>query len=354
MIDKDDLRASVGAGILNERQAAALSSLADSRRGVRETLAPTDEPFELFRGFNEVFIMVGLAILAAGWFGVVSLGLLADPANLQFTVLLATGFSAAVIWVLSEYFIRRRRMVGPAIMLSILFGGSCAFGLTQYFAQPFMLAQEDFSSLQLPGILAVAALLLFWARFRVPFAMALIALSLFVVALLFAAVRSGTPQSLSDVFLLSGEGAFAWITLGLGLAIFAAAMAFDASDPHRVTLRSRQGFWLHVVAAPAIVNTVSVTFLSMETVGANGLMIAFLAVIAVVAIVIDRRSFLMTAIGYTVILSLTALEGEGIFSLVLALGVFMVLLGAFWERIRGAIMRYLPLGGARRFLPPSF
>jgi hypothetical protein len=27
-------------------------------------------------------------------------------------------------------------------------------------------------------------------------------------------------------------------------------MAFDMSDPHRVTRRAAQGFWLHVVARP--------------------------------------------------------------------------------------------------------
>jgi len=40
MIDRDDLRAAVAAGVLNEAQAASLASLADSRRGAREALAP--------------------------------------------------------------------------------------------------------------------------------------------------------------------------------------------------------------------------------------------------------------------------------------------------------------------------
>ncbi len=66
MMDRDDLRAAVGAGIVTEAQAASLASLADSRRGARTDLAVGDEPFELFKGFNEVFIVVGLLILAMG------------------------------------------------------------------------------------------------------------------------------------------------------------------------------------------------------------------------------------------------------------------------------------------------
>ena len=69
MIMRDDLRAAVAAGIMTEAQAASLASLADARRGARENLAAGDEPFELFKGFNEIFIVVGLGILAAGWPG---------------------------------------------------------------------------------------------------------------------------------------------------------------------------------------------------------------------------------------------------------------------------------------------
>ena len=62
MIGTDDIRAAVASGLLTEGQAASLTALADSRRGAREGLDPGDEPFELFRGFNEIFIIVVLTI----------------------------------------------------------------------------------------------------------------------------------------------------------------------------------------------------------------------------------------------------------------------------------------------------
>lgn len=356
MIDTDDIRAAVGSGLLSESQAATLTALAHSRKGAREGLDPGDEPFELFRGFNEIFIMVGLSILAAGWSGVVGWLVYERLETWRATAILYSAISAGLIWLMAEYFIRRRRMVGPAILLAVMFAGNAAFGFTQQFAQVFMLAREDFSSLILPGLLSTAAVAVFWLRFKVPFAMALIALGLFATALLAAAIRNGTPESFTDVFVFSAESSFAWITMALGIVTFIFAMVFDGSDPHRVTRRSAQGFWLHLVAAPMIINTVALSIMSNEGQATYWIMLAVMAGFALVAVVIDRRSFLLAAIAYVVSVLVTfnpVLEDEGAAFLVLGLGLFLVLLGAFWARIRAAILAILPIGGLRRFLPPA-
>lgn len=350
MMDRDDLRAAVGAGIVTEAQAASLASLADSRRGARTDLAVGDEPFELFKGFNEVFIVVGLLILAMGWAGVVGVAYAAEITNPQQAAMLYGSIGALIIWAMSEYFIRRRRMVGPAIALSILFTGNAAIALTAYFAQPFMVAQQDYASLPLPFILGTAAIGVFWYRFRVPFAMAMIAVGFFIVAILMAATSQGTPQDPSDLFLLSAGGPFAWITLVLGLLVFAAAMAFDMSDPHRVTRRSANGFWLHVVAAPALVNTLALTLLDRD---AHWALLGVMLIFALVAIVIDRRSFLIAAIGYIVALASTVFDGETTALTVLVLGIILLLLGAFWEKFRARLLRLMPRFVPLHRLPPS-
>lgn len=356
MIDTDDIRAAVGSGLLTEGQAASLTALAHSRKGAREDLQPGDEPFELFRGFNEIFIMVGLIILGAGWAGVAGWAVYDQLETWKSTAVFYSLITAGLVWLLAEYFVRLRRMVGPANLLAIMFAGNAAFGFAQNYAQVFMLAREDYSSLILPGLLAVGATFIFWLRFKVPFTMALIAMGLFAVALLAAATRSGTPEDISEIFIFSAESSFAWITLALGIATFAVAMYFDGSDPHRVTRRSAQGFWLHLVAAPMIINTVALSILSNETTTSYFTILAAMAGFAVVAMVIDRRSFLLAAIAYVVSVLLTlnpALEDSGGAFLVLGLGLFLVLLGAFWARIRAAILNALPLGGLRRYLPPA-
>lgn len=353
MIERDDLKAAVSAGIVTEAQAASLAVLSDSRRGAREGLAAGDEPFELFKGFNEIFIVIGLVILAVGWSGVAALSLGDEIVDLKRSAVLFGLIGAGVIWLLSEYFVRRRRMVAPAIALSILFAINAAFGFSAYFAQPFMVAQQDYASLPFPFALGTLTLFAYWFRFRVPFAMAMIAVGLFIVAILFAATTSGTPQSPSDLFLLSAGGPFALITLLLGLGVFVVAMIFDMSDPHRVTRRSANGFWLHVVAAPALVNTIALTLLDADTGTANVLLIAFLAIFAMIAVIIDRRSFLIAAIGYIVTLAATVFDGDGAALTVLILGITLLLLGAFWEKIRARLLRLLPGFIPLHRLPPS-
>jgi len=338
MIETDDIRASVAAGILTEKQAASLTALAHSRRGAREGLNPGDEPFELFKGFNEVFIVVGLLILSIGWIGLITAVFDTQIIGFRDAALWYGAPAAAALWLLSEYFIWRRRMIGPAIALSILFGLNAGVTLVAYFAEPFMIGQQDYSSLPFPLALTTIAVGVFWFRFRVPFAMAMIAISLFIVAMMVAAINQGTPQNPADLFLLSAGGPFAWITLGLGIAIFIAAMAFDMSDPHRVTRRSANGFWLHVVAAPALVNTIALSLINNDNMTA---LLAFLAVIAVIAMIIDRRSFLITAIGYVVAVAGTVFGGDGIATTILALGIVLLILGAFWEKFRARLLRLM-------------
>ncbi len=353
MIERDDLKAAVGSGLINEKQAADLISLSDSRRGARENLNPGDEPFELFKGFNEIFIVIGLLILSMGWWGVVGLALGDEIINLQDYALWVTLISGGFLWLLSEYFVRKRRMVAPAIALSVLFAASAAFGFTAVMSEPFMVAQNDYSSVPFPLLLATLTTLIYWWRFRVPFAMAMIAVGLFAVAIVYTASRGGRVDSINDLFLLSAGGPFAWITLVLGLLVFAVAMIFDMSDPHRVTRRSANGFWLHVIAAPALVNTMALSLLDQDNSASNMILLAVLAMFAVVAIVIDRRSFLIAAIGYIVALAATVFDGDGAALTVLILGIVLLLLGAFWERIRARILRMMPGFVPLHRLPPS-
>ncbi|KQB96535.1 hypothetical protein AL073_11260 [Loktanella sp. 1ANDIMAR09] len=349
MIERDDLRAAVGSGLLSEKQAADLISLSDSRRGARENLNPGDEPFELFKGFNEIFIVVGLLILSSGWLGVSMLVFNDRVVNLQEFAMWSSLSTGGILWMLSEYFIRKRRMIAPAIFLSILFAGNAAFGFVAVLSEPFMIAQNDYSSVPFPLLLATLALAVYWWRFRVPFAMAMIALGLFAVAIVFAASREGRTTDLSEFFLLSAGGPFAWITLVLGIVVFAVAMMFDMSDPHRVTRRSANGFWLHMVAAPALVNTMALSLMGQS----NLILLIVLAMFAIVAIVIDRRSFLIAAIGYIVALGAAVFDGAGTAPTILILGVVLLLLGAFWERIRARILRVMPGFIPLHRLPPS-
>ena len=64
-------------------------------------------------------------------------------------------------------------------------------------------------------------------------------------------------------------------------------------------------------------------------------------------------ALLIAAIGYSVTLASTVFDGEGAAMTILVLGFFLVILGAFWARIRATLLS--PLAGVLPLhrLPPS-
>jgi hypothetical protein len=347
-VTRDDLRAAVGAGLMSEAQAASLINLAEEREGVRARRDGLDEPFEMFKGFNEIFIVVGLSILFAGWLGVT--GLTIFGATQGYVAGLALSVLAMLtLGLLSRYFTLKRRMVAPSIALAIMFAASALqFGLS-------LAAMLDFTfqtSWTMASAVGCALLCIHYFIFRVPFTVALIAVSVVMAAFGFVTIGGAFPDNAQDVFLLSADGPFAILTIVLGLIGLIVAMIFDMSDPHRVTRRAASGFWLHVIAAPAIVNTVALTLFQNGDVASKVVLVIFVALMALFAVVIDRRSFLVSGVGYVVALSISVVEGEGAFLVILLLGAGLVLLGAQWEAMRGAIMRAIPAFPGKTRLPP--
>lgn len=346
--NRDDIRAAVAAGVMTEAQAVSLITLAEERQGVRAQRSGLDEPFELFKGFNEIFIVVGLSILFAGWSGVTGFSVLGTSRGYLLGFLFSL-IGMGVVFLLARYFTLIRRMVAPSIALAVMFGLSALqFGLS---LGAFMDANFQQGWTIAAGV-AGLLLLAYYYLFRVPFTVALISLSVGVMTFGVATLGGSIPQSAQDLFLLSAGGPFAVLTIMLGVAALCIAMVFDMSDPHRVTRRAASGFWLHVMAAPAIVNTVALTLFQQEEAGAKLALLVFIVIMALFAVIIDRRSFLVSGVGYVVALSISVVEGDGAFFVILLLGGGLVLLGAQWERLRGAIMRTLPAFPGKNRLPP--
>ena len=339
---RKDVEAALNAGILTELQASRFLALVADRN-----TEAGDEPFTVFRGMNEIFIIAGLTILSLGWTAGVSA--LVAGSDLQVEVPWACAATLLPLLFLSEYFIRRRRMVGPAIALAMLFAINALIGSWSLVEGDMPSIFGSYEDLPATFLLSGGALFLWWLRYRVPFAMAPIALAVVTAALVFAADRAETPASFRDIFLFSATGPFAWITFAAGLAALAIALAFDASDPHRVTRRAAHGFWLHIVAAPAIVNTVA---LSLLDAGHPAALFPVLALFAAFAVIIDRRSFLLASCLHVVALANAVTAGEGAWAAILGLGVLLLALGSFWTQARSWLVRMLPASFPRHVLPP--
>lgn len=345
-LSQDDLRAAVGAGHLSEAQAASVMALAARRADGRAGLTADDEPFELFRGFAEVFITCGLAILMSG---ISALSMVTQNG-------LAIGLIGALTcFVLARYFTLRRRMVLPSILLVAGFAASLAGMAGWLVASQASLVTAAQHGLLIVALVTGLGLAVWYAIFRLPFTMALIAICGFaaVMSLTTTPTQSG---SWGDYLVLTGTSNSGIGILILGLATMALGIWFDMRDPLRLGRSSASGFWLHLVAAPAIVNTLALTAMRAPSDPSLPGLALTLLVVTVIALVLDRRSFLTAGLGYLIwlIWAVTGQDGEGLpwpFILIL-IGAIVTALGSWWVPLRARLMRALPDFPGKDRLPP--
>lgn len=346
-ITADDLRAAVAAGTITEAQAASLLTSAQTRAGLRQA---EDEPFELFKGFAEIFVAVGLSILIAGMAG---LAALFDSFGLMLVIY------AALAWVLARYFTLKRRMMLPSIVLVTAFAAAIA-GVAVWVVGSVW---GELRPGALHSVLILTAtgigLIAWYRRFRLPFTMFLLGLAGFGIAAALSSSFDG-PQPYSDAFsrlfdLRLGSGLPVG-TLIFGLVALAGGLWFDMRDPHRLGRNAAAGFWLHILAAPALVNTIALTFYNMGPGLGYALLGLSLLLVALLALIIDRRSFLTAGIGYLIFLIgyvITDPTQPSSWAIVLfTVGLGLTLLGTFWTDMRGMVMRLLPEFPGKSCLPP--
>jgi len=352
----EDLRAAVAANILTEAQAASLTALADDRAGKRSTLPAEDEPFEFFRGFSEIFVSIGLVILLSG---IATFLITFGGFNLLVLVPL---ICAGIVWWWAGYFTLKRRMNLPSMVLAAAFGGGI------YLSAITLLADSGLG-LRIPVLasflIAALAMAAWYRRFRLPFAAFI--LGIFVLGAVytisapsdeFGGLSAAYGNGFRALFDLRDSPQFALATLAFGIATFLVAMWFDTRDPHRLGRHAATAFWLHLLAAPALVNTVALTLYNVGGTAGNLALAGSLTVIAILALIIDRRSFLTAAIVYIAVVIGWIIRGEngsGMQSatfILLVLGAFVTALGTWWVPLRSALMRGLPDFPGKDRLPP--
>ena len=348
MITEEDLRAATAAGILDEAQAARLGALAHQRAGRLSKSLPEDEPFELFRGFAEIFVSLGLILL---------IGSAVTFATALGGILAITLGVAGLCWLAARYFTLRRRMTLPSIVLASGYAMGIAGFLGWILNETGM--SEAGPAVVAFGGLGIVAMLFHFRTFRVPF-------SMFLAGLFGLTVVFGITVETDLLDLVAGNwdilfdlrqgNSFAVASLVFGLIAFCAGLWFDLQDPHRVGRMARSAFWLHLLAAPALVNTIMMTAYNIEGVAGTALTIGGLALITAFALIIDRRSFLTAGLGYLAAIIFGFLQqGDGdlsLPSLLLVLGAIITYLGTFWTNLRVRLMRALPDFPGKTRLPP--
>jgi len=305
----------------------------DLRRG---TAGADEEQFRLLTGFNDVFAAIAIGLLLVAVAGIASL---VSPLAAALAI-------AAVSWVLAEYFTRQRRMALPSILLLLSFVSAVLGAVLIIVSGTASLAGGGIGPVALAagGLIAVGAAAAHWQRFRVPITIAAgsAAASLAVV---------GTAGGvLGPAFGLVGVNLTPFLFLVCGVGVFTLAMWFDSRDPARVTRRSDVAFWLHMLASPMLVHPLFTGTGLAASAGhpaAAGITVLAFVLITLVALAIDRRALIVSALGYA-IFAVQALVGQGgvipVGSSVglLIIGLILVLLSAAWRPARGLLLRLLP------------
>jgi branched-subunit amino acid transport protein AzlD len=331
MYSEEDLNSAVAAGVLTDAAAAGLRKHAAERRLAPATLATTatpaadEEPFRLVTGFNDIFVVIAclLMVISASWIG---------NAIAPWVGPLVTAVAA---WLLAEFFVRKRRMALPAIVLLLLFVGglfTLGFAVNIYTA----------------CALCIVGATLHWWRFRVPITIAAgVCAVLALVAFAILRLIPGAQAHLLTIFLLAG------------VAAFALALWWDAGDTLRQTRRSDVAFWLHLLAAPLLVHPI---FTSLKVSGDQaslqqiGAVVILYIGIAIVSLAIDRRALMVSALAYVLYAFSALLKQYGMVSLNFAItagtiGAALLLLSAYWQPSRAFVLGFLPAAWRGKLAP---
>ena len=350
VIEERDLDAAVAAGVLDaETRERLVTFTRDLRRG---TAGGDEESFRLLTGFNDIFVAIAIGML-----------LLAISAIALQVSELASALAVAVTsWGLAEYFTRQRRMALPSVLLLLSYSVAAFMTVLAIFGglAELRLGATNGNILQASamltaaGVLTVAAAAAHWWRFRVPITVAAGAgaLSLTVISL--------TGGIIGPAFAVVGTNILTLLVLICSVGVFTLAMWYDSRDPARITRRSDIAFWLHLLAAPMLVHPLFTGTGLSATGGRPGtavFVVIVFALLTLVALAIDRRALIVSALGYAIFAIQTLVGQGGNLSIggnvgLLLVGLMLVLLSAGWRRARALLVPRLP-AGLRAHLPTT-
>ncbi len=351
MYSEADLQSAVVAGALSEEAANAFRS---HTAGMRAAPVADEEYFRLITGFNDIFVSIAcmLVIFAAAALGG---NIAAGVGGL---------LVASACWAMAEMFTRQRRMALPSIILLLGFVAGLGFavaafvglflpehiihesyvweGKTEHWNHGERYPWQEALMTGAGGLAAALAAFAHWKRFRVAITIAAGVGAL--VMLILSSIAAALNQTPSDATLMIPA------TLVCGLGVFAYAMRWDIGDPQRLTQKADIAFWLHLLAAPLIAHPLF--YWMGVTNGENIGLVTALGVLAIyvffaaVALTIDRRALLVSALAYVLIALGQLLRQYGAVELNLAItglviGSALLCLSAFWGPIRRVVVGQL-------------
>lgn len=282
-----------------------------------------EEGFKLITSFNDIFVVIAclLLLLSAAW---VVQGISAP---------LALAVVALLSWGLAEFFVLRRKMALPAIVLLNTFVGSVFAGIVLLVGFP------DEKAFMVAGFVATLAAWLHWRRFHVPITVAAGAATAVAFVLATLVLTFPSLKAYLNTMMFFG-----------GIVMFMLAMRWDMADLRRVSGKSDVAFWLHLAAAPLIVHPVFSNlgiFEGSQTPLDLVLVLGLYLVLTLVSLIIDRRAFMVSSLIYvlvalTELLDTYGLVGDSFAYVGVVIGFSLLLLSGFWHKARSVLVEQLP------------
>lgn len=333
MYTDDDLWTAVKAGVLDEQSVVAFRR---HMAQIRHTQAADEENFRLLSGFNDIFVTVAalLFLISCAWLAG-SMG-----KSLGFWV------AAGLAWGLSVYFVQRRKLALPAILLLLAYIVGVLGGLQTALTHQG-LPEEWATMWACAG--TVGMTWLHWRTFKVPITVAAGMACLSGVLISMVSIRfPEAKQHLSSIVLICG------------LMAFAVAMYWDAQDTSRTSRKSDVAFWLHLIASPLIVHSVFSLLDATRgdlSIGTILIVIGVYVLLGLVSIAIDRRALMVSALVYVIYAMATLFQSYGAGDSGLAIsgvfiGAMLLFLSAAWHPVRSRLLQGLPIA-LTRFVPSA-
>lgn len=316
---------------------------ADAMLGTDTNLAVigNEDNMRFVRSFSDVFIAIGVGLLALGLS--VTAGLMGGGVMFLLAALLMA--------LMAEYFGKRKRQHLPTLITALAF---------LFFTHQGLGGLLGPGSPILAAVITLGTMLLFYARVRLPFCIALIALS--IITLVFTLAGQVAPGLI--------DGNRSWLFVLCGLVTLIAAIQYDIRDLHRTTRFADNAFWLHFLAAPLLVHGLAfraaiarkdmlfglLPTIDVDRGDAAGLLV-IVGLLSVLGLALNRRALIVSSLGYAAFAIVFLFSGSGVglgmslAAALLLLGAAIVLLGAAWHPVRNKLIAVLPKW---RIFPPPF
>ena len=343
----DQINAALKAGIISKQQAETMYGGVAGLAPEPDTniaMIGNEDDMRFIRSFSDVFIAIGIGLFALGVSAMAAL----FGGGLSFLV------AALVMALMAEYFGKRKRQHLPTLITALAFLVFTQRGLG------VVLDDLGFGGGVTVAAVTLAAMLVFYLRVRLPFCVALIAVS--ILYLFFTIGARLVPD-----LMRANTG---WTMLVGGLAVLAAAISYDLKDKHRTTRFADNAFWLHFTAAPLIIHGMALEMVRLNSEmmfnlipvptlgrGDAAMLMLMVVVVALFGLAINRRALLVSSLGYAgfaiaFLMSDTGLGAGKIAALtLLLLGASIIFLGAGWHSARAGLLKILPKWA---IFPPAF